>query len=131
MEVDSMTNGTRTIIINVNNDSAITLNLSGDNGNLPYNHSYPIENSNEQHLIRKSSSYPPDMDRIIISEDGNVPFPASTTYEGEYATLSGSSNQAFCGNCSGVPTTGNIGGDVQNTMSFTNVTVRVTSIYQM
>jgi single-stranded DNA-binding protein len=77
------------------------------------------------------ASFPPDLDRIIISGDGQEPFPASTTYEGELATLSGSASQSFCGNCSGVSTAGNIGDGAQNTVTFTNVVVPVTGTYQM
>ena len=133
MEVDSMTNGTRSFIINVNNDPAITLNLSGGSGNLPFPTTIPVRLKAGMNSIEfgNPASYPPDMDRIIISGDGHEPFPASTTYEGEYATLGGSASQAFCGNCSGLSTAGNIGGGAQNTVTFTSVTVPVTGIYQM
>jgi len=33
------------------------------------------------------ASYPPDLDRIVISGDGDELLPTSTTYEAEYATL--------------------------------------------
>jgi alpha-galactosidase len=133
MEVDSMTNGTRSFIINVNDDPAITLNLSGGSGNLPFPTTIPVRLKAGMNSIEfgNPASFPPDMDRIIISGDGQEPFPASTTYEGELATLSGSASQSFCGNCSGVSTAGNIGDGAQNTVTFTNVTVPATGIYQM
>ena len=77
------------------------------------------------------ASYPPDLDRIIVSGDGQEPFPASTTYEGELATLCGNASQSYCGKCSGVSTAGNIGDEALNTVTFTNVTVTVTGTYQM
>jgi alpha-galactosidase len=133
MEVDSMTNGTRSFIINVNDDPAITLNLSGGSSNLPFPTTIPVSLKAGMNSIEfgNPASFPPDLDRIIISGDGQEPFPASTTYEGELATFSGNASQSFCGNCSGVSTAGNIGDGAQNTVTFTNVVVPVTGTYQM
>src|SRR5258708_13929923 len=92
MEVDSMTTGTRSFIINVNNGPDITLNLSGGSSNLPFPTTIPVRLNAGSNTIQFGNpvSYPPDMDRIIISGDGNEPYPAFSVYEAEYATLSGS-----------------------------------------
>ena len=42
MEVDSLTNGTRSYIINVNGGPDITLNSSGGSGNVPSSLTIPV-----------------------------------------------------------------------------------------
>ena len=74
-------------------------------------------------------SYPPDLDRIVISGDGNEPYPTATTYEGEYATLTGSGSGGFCGYCSGLAKAGNLGAGA--TATFTNVNVPAAGTYNM
>jgi hypothetical protein len=71
------------------------------------------------------------MDQIIISGDGNEPYPGFSVYEAENATLSGSASAAFCGNCSGLASVGNLGGSPQNTVTFDDVIVPVAGTYQM
>jgi hypothetical protein len=133
MEVDSMTTGTRSFIINVNDGPDITLNLSGGSSNLPFPTTIPVRLNAGTNSIQfgNPTSYPPDMDRIIISGDGNEPYPAFTVYEAENATLSGAAATAagFCGNCSGLAAVGNLGG--QSTVTFDNVIVPATGTYQM
>ena len=75
MEVDSMTLGTRSFIINVNDGPDMTLNLSGGSGNLPFPTTIPVRLHAGMNTIQFGNpvSYPPDMDRIIISGDGNEP----------------------------------------------------------
>jgi alpha-galactosidase len=135
MEVDSMTTGTRSFIINVNDGPDITLNLSGGSSNLPFPTTIPVRLNAGPNSIQFGNpvSYPPDMDQIIISGNGNEPYPAFSVYEAEYATLSGSaaSSAGFCGNCSGLAAVGNLGGAPQNTVTFDNVNVPVTGTYQM
>ena len=135
MEVDSMTLGTRSFIINVNDGPDITLNLSGGSGNLPFPTTIPVRLNAGTNSIQfgNPTSYPPDMDRIIISGDGNEPYPASTVYEAENATLSGAAatSAGFCGNCSGLAAVGNLGGNAQTTVTFDNVNVPVAGTYQM
>src|SRR5260370_548078 len=77
MEVDSMTTGTRSFIINVNDGPNITLNLSGGSSNLPFPTTIPVRLNAGMNSIEfgNPTSYPPDMDRIIISGDGNEPYP--------------------------------------------------------
>jgi alpha-galactosidase len=135
MEVDSMTTGTRSFIINVNDGPDITLNLSGGSSNLPFPTTIPVRLKAGTNSIRfgNPTSYPPDMDRIIISGNGNEPYPAFSVYEAENATLSGAAatSAGFCGNCSGLAAVGNLGGNAQSTVTFDNVVVPATGTYQM
>ena len=132
MEVDSITNGTRSYIINVNGGPDITLNSSGGSSNLPSSITIPVHLEAGMNSIEfgNPASYPPDLDRIVIGGDGDEPLPTSTTYEGEYATLRGSASAAFCYYCSGVAKAGNIGG-AGNDVTFANITVPTSGIYQM
>jgi alpha-galactosidase len=135
VEVDSMTTGTRSFIINVNDGPDITLNLSGGSSNLPFPTTIPVRLNKGMNSIQFGNpiSYPPDMDRILISGDGNEPYPGFTVYEAENATLSGAAatSAGFCGNCSGLAAVGNLGGNPQTTVTFDDVNVPVTGIYQM
>ena len=135
MEVDSMTTGTRSFIINVNDGPDITLNLSGGSSNLPFPTTIPVRLHAGTNSIQfgNPTSYPPDMDRILISGDGNEPYPDFSVYEAENATLSGAaaSSAGFCGNCSGLASVGNLGGNPQSTVTFNDVNVPVTGTYQM
>jgi alpha-galactosidase len=131
MEVDSLTNGTRSYIINVNGGPNITLNSSGGSGNVPSQLTIPVKLNAGINSIEFGNpvSYPPDLDRIVISGDGNEPYPTATTYEGEYATLTGSGSGGFCGNCSGLAKAGNLGAGA--TATFTNVNVPAAGTYNM
>ena len=133
MEVDSMTLGTRSFIINVNNGPDITLNLSGGSGNLPFPTTIPVQLNAGANTIQFGNpvSYPPDMDRIIISGDGREPYPSFTVYEAEYATLAGqaATSAGFCGVCSGLAAVGNLGGT--SSVTFENVNVPVAGTYLM
>jgi hypothetical protein len=133
MEVDSMTLGTRSFIINVNDGPDITLNLSGGSGNLPFPTTIPVRLNAGTNTIAfgNPKSYPPDIDRIIISGDGNEPYPAFAVYEAENATLAGAaaSSAGWCGSCSGLASVGNLGGS--STVTFENVNVPAAGTYQM
>jgi alpha-galactosidase len=133
MEVDSMTTGTRSFIINVNNGPDLTLNLSGGSGNLPFPTTIPVQLKAGANTIQFGNpvSYPPDIDRIRISGDGTEPYPDFTVYEAEYATLTGqaATSAGFCGSCSGLAAVGNLGGS--SYVTFENVTVPVTGTYLM
>jgi alpha-galactosidase len=135
MEVDSMTTGTRSFIINVNDGPDITLNLSGGSSNLPFPTTIPVRLNAGTNSIQfgNPTSYPPDVDRIIISGDGNEPYPGFSVYEAENATLSGAaaSSAGWCGSCSGLASVGNLGGNPQSTVNFENVIAPVTGIYRM
>jgi hypothetical protein len=127
-----MTNGTRSFIINVNSGPDITLNLSGGSGNLPFPTTIPVLLNAGKNTIQfgNPTSYPPDIDRIVISGNGHEPYPDFTVYEAENATLSGSATAGFCGNCSGLASVGYLGG-AQSTVTFTNVNVPVAGTYLM
>jgi hypothetical protein len=131
MEVDSLTNGTRSYIINVNGGPDITLNSSGGSGNVPSSLTIPVHLNAGINSIQFGNpvSYPPDLDRIVISGDGNEPYPTATTYEGEYATLTGNASGGFCGSCSGLAKAGFLGGGASAT--FTNVNVPAAGTYNM
>ena len=133
MEVDSMTLGTRSFIINVNNGADMTLNLSGGSGNLPFPTTIPVQLKAGANTIQFGNpvSYPPDIDRIVVSGAGNEPYPDFTVYEAEYATLAGqaATSAGFCGVCSGLAAVGNLGGS--STVTFENVNVPVTGTYVM
>jgi alpha-galactosidase len=131
MEVDSATLGTRSYIINVNGGPDITLNSSGGSGNVPSSLTIPVRLNAGINSIQFGNpvSYPPDLDRIVISGDGNEPYPTATTYEGEYATLTGSGSGGFCGNCSGLAKAGNLGAGA--TATFTNINVPAAGTYNM
>ena len=135
MEVDSMTTGTRSFIINVNDGPDITLNLSGGSSNLPFPTTIPVRLNAGTNSIQFGNpvSYPPDVDQIVISGDGNEPYPGFSVYEAEYATLGGAaaSSAGFCGNCSGLAAVDNLGGNSQSTVTFDDVNVPTTGIYQM
>jgi alpha-galactosidase len=135
MEVDSMTLGTRSFIINVNDGPDITLNLSGGSSNLPFPTTIPVRLNAGMNSIQFGNpvSYPPDMDQIVISGDGNEPYPAFTVYEAENATLSGAAatSAGFCGNCSGLAAVGNLGGNPQSAVTFDEVNVPVAGTYQI
>jgi alpha-galactosidase len=133
MEVDSMTLGTRSFIINVNDGPDITLNLSGGSSNLPFPTTIPVRLNAGMNSIQfgNAVSYPPDIDQIVISGDGNEPYPAATVYEAENATLSGAAatSAGFCGSCSGLAAVGNLGG--QSAVTFDEVNVPTAGTYQM
>jgi hypothetical protein len=133
MEVDSMTTGTRSFIINVNDGPNITLNLSGGSSNLPFPTTIPVRLNAGMNSIEfgNPTSYPPDMDRIIISGDGHEPYSHFSVYEAENATLSGSASAGFCGNCSGLASVYNLGGSAQSNVTFTDVNVPTAGTYQM
>lgn len=135
MEVDSMTTGTRSFIINVNDGPDITLNLSGGSSNLPFPTTIPVRLNKGTNSIQfgNPTSYPPDIDRILIGGDGNEPYPGFGVYEAENATLGGAAatSAGFCGNCSGLAVVGNLGGNPQSTVSFDNVVVPKNGTYLM
>jgi alpha-galactosidase len=133
MEVDSMTNGTRSFLIKVNNGPNITLNLSGGSSNLPFPTTIPVRLNVGTNTIQfgNPTSYPPDLDRIVISGNGSEPYPGFNVYEAENATLSGSALAGFCGNCSGLAAVNNLGGSTSSTVTFANVNVAAAGTYPM
>jgi alpha-galactosidase len=135
MQIDSMTQGPRSLIYSVNGGPLRTLNVGGGSFFLPSSTTVSIGLHAGVNSIEFGSptSYPPDMDRIVISGDGlgAPPLPKSTTYEAENATLAGTVTPPYCEYCSGAGEAGNIGGGSGNTVTFTNVNVDTSGTYQM
>jgi alpha-galactosidase len=133
MQIDSMTVGPRSLLFSVNGAPFTTVNVGGGSFFLPSSTRVPIRLNAGINSIQfgNPTSYPPDLDRIVVSGDGNAPPPDSTTYEAENATLSGSASPSYCAYCSGASEAGNIGGGAGNNVTFSNVTVPATGTYQM
>jgi alpha-galactosidase len=135
MQIDSMTQGPRSLIYSVNGGPLRTLNVGGGSFFLPSSTTVSVGLHAGVNSIEFGSptSYPPDMDRIVISGDGRgaPPLPKSTTYEAENATLAGTVTPPYCEYCSGAGEAGNIGGGGGNTVTFTNVNVDASGTYQM
>jgi len=135
MQIDSLTQGPRSLIYQVNGGPLQTLNVGGGSFFLPSSTTVSVALNKGINSIKFGSptSYPPDMDRIVISRDafGAPPLPRSTTYEAENATLAGTVTPPYCEYCSGAGEAGNIGGGSGNTVTFTNVNVDTAGTYQM
>lgn len=133
MEIDSMTIGPRALTYWVNGGLPQTLNVGGGSFFIPASTTVPVRLNAGMNSIQfgNPASYPPDMDRIVISGDGSANAPNWTGYEAELATLSGTASVSYCGNCSGGSEAGNIGGGAADSVAFTNVSVPKTGTYQM
>jgi hypothetical protein len=131
MQVDYLTTGPRALLYTVNGGPFITLNVGGGSFNLPASTTVPVALHAGSNSIQfgNPTSYPPDLDRIIISGDGFAPAPTSTTYEAENATLGGSASAVYCELCSGASKAGNIGGS--GTVTFGNIAVPVSATYKV
>jgi alpha-galactosidase len=133
MEVDSMTIGLRSYLYSVNGGSFQTLNCSGGSFLIPASTTVPVRLEAGFNTIQfgNPTSYPPDLDRIVISGSGDFPAPAATTYEAEAATLGGTVTAGFSNYSSGLSHAGNIGGGPGNAVTFSNVTVPSDGTYQL
>jgi len=133
MEIDSMTVGARALTYWVNGGLPQTLNVGGESFFIPASTTVPIKLNAGMNSVQfgNPTSYPPDMDRIVISGDGSAKAPDWTGYEAELASLSGTASVSYCGNCSGGSEAGNIGGGAGNNVTFTNVSVPTAGTYQM
>jgi alpha-galactosidase len=135
MQIDSLTQGPRSLIYKVNGGPLVTLNVGGGSFFLPSSTTVPVALQAGINDIQfgNPTSYPPDMDRIVISGDGSgAPhLPSTTTYEAENATLAGTVTPPYCEYCSGAGEAGNIGGGNGNTVTFTNVKVPGAGTYMM
>ncbi|HEX4807595.1 MAG TPA: CBM35 domain-containing protein [Bryobacteraceae bacterium] len=132
MQVDYLTSGPRALLFAVNGGPFITLNVGGGSFNLPASTTVPVALHAGLNTIQfgNPTSYPPDLDRIVVSGDGFAPAPTSTTYEAENAALGGSASAVYCELCSGASKAGNIGGG-SGTVTFGNIAVPETGTYQM
>ena len=133
MEVDSMTQGLRSYLYRVNGGAFQTLNCGGGSFFLPASTTVPVHLEKGMNTIQFGSpvSYPPDLDRIVVSGRGDFPASASSTYEAEVATLSGTVVGEFSNYSSGLGKAGNIGGGAGNSVTFSNVTVPADGTYQL
>jgi alpha-galactosidase len=133
MEVDAMTQGPRALVYVVNGTHPATLNMGGGSFNLPQATTVPVTllAGNNTITFGNPGTYAPDLDRIVISGDGNAVAPDFTTYEAEAAQLSGTASVGGCGFCSGGAYVGNYGAGNQNAVTFPAVTVAKAGTYQL
>ena len=133
MQVDSMTQGLRSYLYSVNGGSYQTLDCGGGSFFLPASTTVPVYLQKGINTIEFGSpvSYPPDLDRIVISGNGDFPRSATSTYEAEVATLGGTVVGEFSNYSSGLGKAGNIGGGAANSVTFSNVTVPRDGTYQL
>lgn len=131
MQVDSMTQGLRSYLYTVNGGPFQTLNSGGGSFLIPSSTTIPVKLEKGMNSIQFGSpvSYPPDLDRIVISGNGDASLPTATEYEAEVATLSGSVTGGFSNYASGLAKAGNIGGGAGNAVTFSNVTVPSSGTY--
>jgi alpha-galactosidase len=123
MQVDSMTQGLRSYLYSVNGGPFQTLNSGGGSFLIPASTTVPVQLQAGINTIQfgNPTSYPPDLDRIVIRGNGTAPMPAASVYEAEAATLSGSVTAGFSNYSSGLSKAGNIGGGPGNAVAFSNV----------
>ena len=133
MRVDSMTQGLRSVLYKVNDGPFQTLNSGGGSFQLPASQTLvvPLHKGVNSIQFANPSSYPPDLDRIVISGYGLAPVSAAKEYEAEVATLGGSVTAGFSNYSSGLAKAGNIGAGPANTVTFSNVTVPSDGAYQL
>jgi hypothetical protein len=128
-----MTIGLRSYLYSVNGSPFQTLNCGGGSFLLPASTTVPVSLQKGLNTIQfgNPTSYPPDLDRIVISGNGDFPASSTSTYEAEAATLSGSVTAGFSNYSSGLAKAGNIGGGAGNTVTFSNITVPADGSYQL
>ena len=133
MEVDSGTQGPRSLEYSVNGAPAATLNLSGGSYVLPQSSTVPVTLSagNNTIIFGNPSGYGAYLDRIVVSGDGIEPPPTFQTYEAEAAQLAGTAKVAYSTYCSGGAYVGSYGAGGANTVTFPNVTAPSTGTYQL
>lgn len=133
LRIDSLTQGLRSYLFQVNDGPQQTFNSGGGSFQLPSSGTVPVCLRKGVNRIRfgNAVSYPPDLDRIVVSGRGDAPRPDSTTYEAESAVLGGTVTAGFSNYFSGLAKAGNIGGGVANSVTFTNVSVPTSGVYQL
>ena len=133
MQVDSMTLGLRSYLYRVNDGPLQTLNSGGGSFQLSSSRTLPVCLSKGYNRIQfgNPTSYPPDLDRIVIEGDGQAIGAAATTYEAEAATLGGTASAGFSNYASGLSKVGNVGGGAANTVTFRHVSVASAGTYQL
>ena len=80
IQADSMTVGPRSLLYRLNGGPFATLNVGGGSFLLPSSTTAPVQSNAGANSIQfgNPTSYPPDMDRIVISGDGFAP-PANSS----------------------------------------------------
>jgi hypothetical protein len=133
MQVDSMTEDLRSYLYTVNGGPPQTINSGGGSFFLPTNVTVPVRLKAGLNTVQfgNPTSYPPDLDRIVISGNGDATMSPAVTYEAEAATLSGSVTAGFSNYSSGLSKAGNIGAGPANNVTFSNVTVPSGGTYQL
>lgn len=133
MQIDSLTLGLRSYLYQVNDGPFQTFNSGGGSFQVPSQSTVPVCLRKGLNRIRfgNAVSYPPDLDRIVVSGRGDAALPASSTYEAEAAILGGTVTAGFSNYFSGLAKAGNIGVGVANTVTFPAVTVPVAGSYQL
>ena len=133
MQIDSMTQGPRSLLFRVNGGHFTTVNVGGGSFFLPSSTTVPIELQAGVNSIQFGNpmSYAPDLDRIVIRGDGSAFPPQSITYEAENATLQGGAGHFYCEYCSGAAEAGFIGGGAGNNVVFSDVAVPISGTYEM
>jgi len=133
MQVDSLTQGLRSYLYQVNDGAYHTFNSGGGSFQLPSSSTLPVCLRKGVNRIRfgNAVSYPPDLDRIVIRDGMGVPAPVASVYEAESATLGGTVTAGFSNYFSGLAKAGNIGGGAANAVTFTHVDVPRAGVYQL
>jgi hypothetical protein len=133
MEIDAMTQGPRTIEYSVNGAAAQSLNIGGGSFFLPQSSTVPValKAGNNTITFLNPSGYGADLDRIVISGDGNEPAPTFTTYEAEGAQLAGTAGFNYSTRASGGAYVGSFGAGPANTITFNNVTAAASGAYHL
>jgi alpha-galactosidase len=132
MTVNYMTDSLRAVLYSVNGGPWVTLNVGGSSFNLPASTTVPVALQAGTNAIRfgNPTSYPPDLDRILISGDGSAVLPTATAYEAENAVLGGAASPGYCKFCSGASKAGNLGNG-SGTATFTNIAVPAAGTYEL
>jgi alpha-galactosidase len=135
MQINAMTQGPRTLEYSVNGAPGGSLNMGGGSYFLPQSSTVNVSLNagNNTIVFGNPSGYGADLDRIIVGGDGKA-FPDSyTVYEGEAATQAGTAVGAYNYStlASGGAYIGGMGNGAGNTVTFSNVNVPSTGMYQM
>ena len=133
MEVDYLTEDPRAFEYTINRGPSATLNLGGGSFSLPASTTVPVQLKKGLNTITfgNAGTFAPGLDRIIIRGNGNAIPTASTTYEAEAATLTGTASVGGCPYCSGGAVVGSFGAGPGNNVTFNNVTVTQSGMYQL
>ena len=133
MEVDYLTEDPRAYEYTINGGPSATLNLGGGSFALPASTTVPVNLTKGLNTITfgNAGTFAPGLDRIIVRGDGNAIPSTTTTYEAEAATLTGTSSVGGCPYCSGGAIVGSFGAGAGNSVTFNNVTVPQSGMYQL